>query len=329
MKLTIQQLPQHLAKKILPIYLISGDEVILVQDAIQYIRIAAEKAGFIEHIRLAGESDWEKLFFQYTHTPSLFSDNRFIDISLSSAKINSNASTVLQDYAENPNTNTLVVIRTPKLDSAASKTKWVQSIEKNSVIIPIWPIPPTQLSSWIVQRAKQKQISLTKKEADYIAFQTEGNLSATVQEIEKMSLARLTISSDTNEIQHNTIENNAFTVFDLVDATLANDKKRRYRILKNLFETQVEPILILWALTREWRMLSKMFQEMHSGKSLSTLFSQYRIFEKRQPLLREFLQKNSIAFCHRALIHAASIDRMIKGIEPGNAKNELATWVMQ
>src|SRR5688500_7898101 len=99
MKLAYHQLAPHLAKKLAPIYLVSGDEIILVDEVKALIRAAARKAGFNERVAISGEtgSEWGKLFYAESHSFSLFATQRIVELNLAGAKPNNEASKILKD----------------------------------------------------------------------------------------------------------------------------------------------------------------------------------------------------------------------------------------
>ena len=48
MKLNPSQLSAHLAKQLLPIYVVSGDEPLLIEESLDLIRACARKNGYTE-----------------------------------------------------------------------------------------------------------------------------------------------------------------------------------------------------------------------------------------------------------------------------------------
>lgn len=319
MKLAYPQLVPHLAKSLAPLYLISSDELLLVQEAIDAIRHAAEQAGFSERIAITAESskDVEKLLYEEAHGLSLFASKRIIELNLSHIKMTQAIGKTLETYAQNPLNDTLLIIHTNKLDSQYEKSAWYKTIEKQSITVPIWPIPAEQLPSWIMQRAKKSQLTLTKLAAEWLATQVEGNLLAAAQEIEKLSL----LTQDT--IDHHTIQaivtdHARFDIFNLVDNALLGHRKRSLHILQHLAAEAIEPTLILWALTREIRTLADILKQMQQGIPLATLFSQFRIWDKRKSCVQACIQRHSVTHCWHWLRQSAKIDRIIKGIEVGN-----------
>jgi DNA polymerase-3 subunit delta len=326
MKLPLAQLETHLSKKTLaPIYLVSGDELLLTQEAIDQIRAAARKAGYTEHVRVPMDSnEWGKQLYASANTLSLFADKRIVELDLRGAKMNQGNSALLQTYAEHPAADTIVIIHIHKLDSKTEQSRWFQAIDKAGATIAVWPVPAEQLPQWVMQRAKKYQLNLSKQSAEWLANQSEGNLFAAAQEIEKLSL----LPPDTN-IEEAVTDNAHYDVFALVESVLAGNRKRSLRILQTLYAEDTEPPLILWALTREIRTMADIARQQQQGTALSALFSKFRIWDKRQPSVRAFLQRTSVDKCWQLLMSAASLDRTIKGMQAGNARNELEQWILQ
>jgi DNA polymerase-3 subunit delta len=335
MKLPLQQLEKHLAKTVAPIYFISTDEILQMQEATDLIRKAALKAGFTERLSLMIDSgmDWEEVLYAEAHSLSLFATQRLIELHLGDIKPNNTSGKVLENYAKNPPADTILVICANKMDSKIEKANWYKAIDKAGITLQIWPIQPNQLPAWIKQRAQKSGLNLTAEAAKMLAEQVEGNLLAAAQEIEKLGLLYLSPDTSNKLINHQDIENAIidsahFTIFDLVDSTLSGNKVRSLRILENLKAEDVEPIIILWALTRELRTLAEIAKQAKQGMALSSLFSQFRIWEKRQPSVRRFLQQHSLPACWEFLITAAEIDRIIKGATVSNVWNELQRFTL-
>lgn len=325
MKLPLQQLDQHLAKTVAPIYIISSDELLLVQDAIDQIRLAARKAGHTERQSLTVEtgSDWGKLLYAEAHSLSLFATKRIVELHLANAKPNAAASKILQEIAASPLPDTVFIISSNKFDSRTEQTAWYKALEKSGVAIQVWPIALAQLPTWIMQRAKKSGLAFTLDAAQLLAEQVEGNLLAAAQEIEKIGLLQIKGMVDHHTIAEAVTDNARFDIFSLVECALSGNSLRAIRILDNLRAEDAEPVLILWALTREIRTLAEIANQLKQGTPINSLFTKFRIWEKRQPSMRRFLQQHSHTACLTLLSYCANIDRTIKGARLGNVWDEL------
>ena len=89
MKLPIQQLEQHLAKKLAPLYLINSDDILLAQEAMDLIRAKARSEGYTERQSLVADSaDWGKVLYTESHSLSLFATKRIIELQIAGTKPN-------------------------------------------------------------------------------------------------------------------------------------------------------------------------------------------------------------------------------------------------
>src|SRR5260221_4961099 len=99
MKLPAEQLSQHINKKLLPVYLISGDELLLVQESLATLTQAAQKAGYDERtiIEANHKDAWQQLI-QESQNLSLFSTKRVIECRIPDGKLGDNGGKTLLHY---------------------------------------------------------------------------------------------------------------------------------------------------------------------------------------------------------------------------------------
>jgi DNA polymerase-3 subunit delta len=316
MKLTPPQLEQHLAQTLAKVYLVCGDEPFLVQEALNLIRQKALAKSFSDRLRMDIDTDAD-LEHSYSHayTPPLLGQRRLLELHWK-GKLSKGGQQFLQQYALNPSPHSLLVVRLGKLDSKTEQTQWFKALEKQSVVISIWPLPPKQLPSWLMQRAKTLGLHLLPEAAQLLAEAVEGNLQAASQELEKLSLLDLpTINRQT--IENQVVDLGCFTAFDLVDQALIGNGPQVLRILRYLQNEGSEPLLILGALTYELRTLAKLAKDFRRGHSLPALFAQYRVRLSKQNGIRAFLERGTDQNLFNLFLKAGEIDRLVKGALQG------------
>lgn len=330
MKLTYFQLEQHLKNQLASVYIISGDELLLKQDAINIIRKAAKLSGFGERIRITPEAgfDWEELY-SMLYSTSLLAEKRLIELDFRDVSPNKTAAKILESYGEKVVSDNILLIDIGKIDDKVSKSAWYKSLDKAGMVVAIWPIPREQLPQWIINRAKKYKLQINMDAANLLADYVEGNLVAAAQTIEKIYLFKHEGMIDATLIQTIITDESRFTVFDFIESLISGDKTKSFHILETLKQDGTEPILILWAITRELRMLIDMSNQLKQGMTYETIFQKHRIFAKRQNTVRKFLNHSSAENCHHHLSHAAEIDRMIKGASPGNAWEALQFFCLR
>ncbi len=320
MKIALNQLNDHLSKTLLPIYLFCGDEILLIKDAVSAVVKSASARGFTEKVTITADSntDISKHIYQGSHSISLFAEKKIIILNLSHIKLNATNGKQLEEYAQNPEPNTVLIIYSNKLDARVEKSAWFKLINKNGVYIPVWPLQTNQLPTWIIQRAKNSNLNITYEAAVFLASQTEGNLLAADQEIEKLSLLKPNATFDIKEISATVTDDSKFDIFNLVDCSLAGNLSQTFKILHNLKFEGTEPTLILWAISRELRTLLEIKQQQSAGTPIYSLFKQFRIWEKRQPAVNAALSRHSQKAFTLLLLSCANLDKIIKGASIGN-----------
>lgn len=329
MKIQYDQLETHLRRNLAALYLIAGDEILLVQEAEKAIRDAALRAGFSERIRFSVDSGFDWLHFQQaSQNNSLFSDKQLIELNLATGKVSDTGKKILADYLQHPRAGKLVMIRSAKLDAGVQKTTWYKAAEKVGVVIPVWPLALAQIPNWIQQRLQAVGLQADPEGLELLALRTEGNLLATGQEIEKLSLLYPKGRLTAEHIQEASSNSARYTVFNLVDVVLQGKAAAIVRVVKGLQQEAVEPILVLWALTREARQWVQWLQRLQQGQTLTQILAGNFVMEKRKHLISRVLQQQTLASLYDCLQRAAHIDQAIKGAVQGAVWDELTTLAL-
>ena len=324
MRLRPDQLAGHLQQGLAPLYLVSGDEPFQVEQASQAIRQAAQAQGYSERDVLYVERgfDWHALS-ESANTLSLFAQQRLLELRLPSAKPGDAGGKALVAYCERPPEDNVLLIIAGKLEKAQQNTKWFKALDKTGAVIQIWPVDADKLPSWIEQRMQLRGMQPTPEAVALLADRVEGNLLAADQELEKLRLLSGGGVVDADQVAQAVSDSARFDVFGLVDAALLGEAARATRILGGLHSEGVEPVLVLWALTREIRSLSGMGQLLQQGQGMGQVMSQYRIWDKRKPPVQAALRRYGLKRWHGLLWQAGEIERVVKGRAPGKAWDEL------
>lgn len=322
MKLNPAQLGKHLQGTLSPVYVISGDEPLLCQEAADAIRAATRQQGFSERQVFNADNnfDWGNLL-QAGASLSLFAEKRLLELRIATGKPSDKGAALLE-YLARPAEDTVLLISLPKLDGNAQKSKWGKALIDGAHVqfVQIWPVDAHQLPQWIRQRLAQSGLSASAEAVDMIAIRVEGNLLAAAQEIEKLKLLAEGTQIDVDTVQAAVADSARFDVFGLIDAALNGEAAHALRMLEGLRGEGVEPPVILWALAREIRLLATLAQQHAQGMPLDKAFSSARppVWDKRRPLVSKALQRLSASRWAALLEDAQQIDAQIKGQAMGD-----------
>lgn len=319
MQLTDRQLSSHLSKHpALPISLIAGDVPLLVHEAASKIRRAAQLAGYEQRelFFIDNNQDWLAVQ-QAIENFNLFAEKSFIEIRHSKTKFDDLGITILSTFLKTLPDNKRILIITDKLTAAQQKAAWIQSIDRQGILVTIRPIYRHELPAWINERLKQAHLKADHDSIELLAELTEGNLLATQQAIEKLPLLYPQQTIDKKAIATVTTDNTHFTIFDLTNYALQGAQTRVIQVLQSLRFTGTEATLILWALARELRLLHELALEKQHGKPLAQLLASQ--WASRKIILQKALTRLSVEKIRGCIQAAEHIDHLIKGVTVGNA----------
>lgn len=316
MKLYSDKLDAHLAKgQLAPIYLVAGDEPLQSGEAADAIRGAARRQGYdSREVFFAERSfDWNGLLAAGNEM-SLFAAKRIIELRLPTGKPGDQGAKVLQELAERPPEDAIVLIISAKVDGRA---KWVKALEKAGVQIDVWPIDAAQMPRWVQQRFQSAGIAADAEAARLLAEKVEGNLLAADQEIRKLQLLLEGKQADAEAVRAAVADSARYDVFGLLDAALAGDRVRALRMLEGLRGEGVEPVIINWAFARDVQMLLQMSFQLAAGIPMSRVTSSVWP-RKREPLVQRVLGRLKVGDFEDLLLDVAAADQVIKGARAGD-----------
>lgn len=314
MKLKLDQLTSHLAKTLAPCYLVSGDEHLLVNEALDAIRVAARDAGFgHREAEVATRGfDWGRIGASAANL-SLFSDKRLIDLRLPTGKPGRDGSAAIASLVDALDDDVLLLVSTPKLERSSQSAKWVKSLDRAGVHIPIWPVSPRELPGWIAGRMRRAGLRPDRAATMMIADRVEGNLLAADQEVEKLRLLLGEGEVTGEDVSRAVADSSRFDVFKLADAAVGGDAKRALRILSGLRAEGTSAPFVVWAIAREVRSMAKLADEVRQGVDLGTAMRRARVWENRQAIVRSCVSRHSADDFYRLIKAVRQAEAAAKG----------------
>lgn len=315
MKLNHNQLAQHLQRELLPVYLLSGDEFLLVQESLQAVRDAARKQGYSgrETYYIEGRFNWEEILLS-ANSLSLFADKKIIELRFRNGKFLEADSKALLQMLEVANNDFLIIITMPRLEPGVNRSKLYKTIEEKGATLALWPIDRQQLPQWIKSRLQNYQIQATNDAIAFLADSTEGNLLATQQEIEKLYLLNSQELIDLPTMMKIVSNSSRYTVFNYVDRCLLGDTANALKTLQGLRDEGHDAILILWGISRELRTLYRLLFAIEQGTPPAQAIHSERVPDMRHRVMQPALQRLNLNTLKHLLVKAQTIDHCIKGL---------------
>lgn len=315
MKIAPSGLKRHLAGGLAPVYVVAGDEPLLVADALDQIRAAARKAGFETrdlHVIERG-FDWGELLAGADNL-SLFAARRILELRLPSPRPGDAGAKALRALAAGRDPDRLLVVAIDaRIDSSVSNTQWFKALDGAGVFVDARPIDRAGLPRWIRERAARHGVTLTPGAAELLADRVEGHLLAADQELMKLGLVGRDGAVDETAVQEAVADSARFDVFRLTDAVLAGDAPRAIRVLYGLRAEDVQPVLVCWALARELSLLATLKLAEMQRQRLDAVYARQRVWPKRRPLLERALRRYEWKQLKDLLAQAVEVDAIVKG----------------
>lgn len=319
MKLQANQLSSHLNNKLATCYLVTGDEHLIVDEALDQIRNAARAQGFTArelHVATAG-FDWGQLSAAGANL-SLFAEKRIIEVRLPTGKPGRTGGQALVNFVEQLGPELMLIVSSPKLDRSAAASKWAKTLDARGVSVPVWPIGVRELPGWIADRMRRAELKPERSAVRMIADRVEGNLLAASQEIEKLRLLLGPGEVSAEDVNNAVANSSRYDVYKLTDAALSGDANRALRILSGLRAEGVEPVIVIWSLTRELRTLARLSELVGQNIDLGSAMQQAGVWRNRQSLVRACIGRHQRAELFSLLKATGRADAASKGQAAGD-----------
>ena len=330
MRLRPEQLKTHLERSgNMPVYFVSGDEPLQKLESIDLIRNHYQKQGYDERIifEVNKSFDWNQIN-EASSNLSLFSNNKIIELRMVAPKPGRQGGIFLQQYVENENNDTVLIISSDKIDKGTQNNKWVKAIDKAGLMIQVWPIGPAQLPGWIQGRMQNRQKKITHDAARLIAERVEGNLLAAQQEIEKLLLLIEKDRIDIEDIMGAVADSSRYNVFDMLESAFVGNIDRTLLMLNGLKNEGTEPLLLFGALMWEYRRLCSIAYEYEAGTQLENIFRSYRIWDQKKRPITSVLKRHTSKSLDRLLNYCAVIDKTLKSGQEDRAWDQFSTLLL-
>jgi DNA polymerase-3 subunit delta len=297
------QLPAHLSKPLAPLYVVHGDEPLLVAEAGDALRAAARAQGYGEREVLVAHAQfkWDDLFLAAGNL-SLFGGNKLVDLRIPGGKPGRAGTEALGRYCARLGPGVVTLITLPQLDWQARKTAWFVALQQSGVVIEANAPELPRLPEWIAARLDRQGQGAPRDALEFIAAHVEGNLLAAHQEIQKLALLHPPGALTREQVEDAVLNVARYDVDKLRAALAAGDAARCARLLDGLKAEGVAAPLVLWSMASEIRSLGGIRSSWGGRPGAAPTLPAGRL--------------------RAALLHAARIDRMIKGLMAGDVWDE-------
>lgn len=325
MRISTEQLQQHLARDLKPLYAVFGDEELLALEAADRIRARARTDGYTERYVLTADSGfkWSELAFAGS-SQSLFATRRILELRIPTGRPGNDGAEALQRYCDALPPDTVTLVQLPGIEWRAQKAAWFESLERAGVAVEAKAVTRKALPDWIAGRLRAQNQEADSDTLDFIADRVEGNLLAAHQEVQKLALL-FPAGAIAHEQAHEAVLDVArYDVSNLREALLEGDVLRLARMIDGLKSEGTAPPLVLWAVAEEIRAIGRVLEGIAAGRTPPQLWRDAKVWgAAHQALMQQHCRRFSHEQVEAGIVHAARVDRMVKGLIRGDLWDEL------
>lgn len=322
-----EELESRLAERLDPIYLISGDEPLLQQEAADAVRQAARTAGSEERLVMHVEQgfNWQDLL-ESANSLSLFASRRLVELRCQSAAVGQEGGRVLSDYAARPPEGDVLLILMPKLEARQTQSKWYKALLEQAVHLPIWPLDLGAFPTWLRRRLRRAGVELDDDAFAALLGRVEGNALAAAQAVNRLALMDRSSPWTLTELVAEFDDDSRYTAFELAEQMLAGNAEQSHRMLATLRQEGLEPLAVVGPLGWNLRQLAGVMRAQQRGEDG---MARMRVPRPRQALLRRAQQRLSLTLVEGALRNLALVDQAAKGLIALDPWDELDRLVLR
>ena len=329
MKVYPEKLATRLKQGVDPLYIVSGDEPLLVQESCDLIRQELRRAGYSERqlFHVAAKFDWQEVLFS-ANSMSLFAEQKLIEIR-SPGKLDKVAIEALKTFVADIPQGTAMLLVLPKLDKKTESTAWYKALDKVGVHIAIWPVSVEQLPKWIANRFQAAGLRASNDAVTAMVDRIEGNLLAAMQEIERLKLIVDGDTIDVAQVLEGVGDSARYSVFALIDAAVSQDPVRTLKVIQGNREEGAEMGFIIAMLGRELRTLINIARAVEQGQRVDAAIQSQYVFANRRSLVAKCIAARPRRVLESVQRQVSQLDKLSKGIGQGNTWDLLTTLMLQ
>jgi len=328
LQLKPQQIGAHLARGLAPVYVVAGEETLLIQETLDAIRAQARKDGYSEREVLDVERgfDWQRVVDSCA-SMSLFASHRIVEVRMTTTPDDAGRK-ALQALASHPPQDVLLLVVCGALDKRQRESAWFRALDVAGVSVYAWPIKGTDLPTWIAERLRAAGVQAEPEAVSLLAERTEGNLLAAQQDVDKLALLYPGQTVTVEALAQAVADSARFEAFDLNDRVLDGDAVGAVRSLDRLREEGLNPLEVLGALAWSLRQLAKAAMQFARLRDARAACEAAGIFRAQQARYVRAVPRVRPGEALGWFRRAAKVDQLVKSGQEAAAWEELLTLIL-
>jgi DNA polymerase-3 subunit delta len=309
------QLPALLKGSLAPLWLVTGEEPLLMLEAADAIRQAAREQGYTERevYNASGVWDWS-LLLDGCRSMGLFDERKIIEVRLATCRPGTKGADALSQLAQMPLQDTIVVVSMPS-DWSVKKLAWFKKLSAAAQVVECLPVTAKELPHWFEQRLARQRQTADAEALRLLSERCEGNLLAAKQEILKLAYQHPGDVHITADMIRDAVSDvSRFDAENLLEAMMFGDAGKAARIVSSLKAEGVGIPSFSWMLADEIRAAARVRALMDKGQPRDAAMRAVGAFGPRQTRISAVVRRHKAQRLGNALMLCADIDRLAKGL---------------
>lgn len=302
-------LKQH---KILPVYLLHGDERFLVQEAIDSLVNAIVDPGsrdFNFNSVYCRDTSAEELVSLAQTLPLMAEKRLVIAKELEAYKVADTE--VLVEYLKDPSPSTCLVLVSNQ--GKYDKKAVLSAVDLHGASIRFYALLEREIVAWIVHWGRSRGIAVKQDAALYLTQKIGADLQSMQNELEKIAIflnGRNAMSYD--DIRAAGGDFKEYTSFDLATAVGRRNMEQSLVILSRLMQEGESPIGLLGAIAWNYRKLLQAKELEASGLGQDEIVKKLRVIFHQAAVFKEQMRRNTLHELRSAFGLLVLSDRALK-----------------
>ena len=258
---------------------------------------------------------------------SLFESEKIIVIKRASEKIRS----IIEELIEKKSIEDIFIIDCDTLDKKSKLRNFFEKDKKNLVSVAFYPDTNETLSKIAHTFLKNKKISLSSSNINFIVNKCNGDRKSLNNELEKIELYKLNKKEINEQDLFKLINlNENHSVNELIDFCLAKNQKKTLDILNDNIFSDEDCIIITRTMLKKTKRLLKLIQDFKITKNLEKTINNAKppIFWKEKEITKQQLNKWSDYKAQKLIVEINETELQLKRL-PVNSINLVTNFLLE
>lgn len=258
---------------------------------------------------------------------SLFESKKIIVIKRASEKIRS----IIEELIEKKSIEDIFIIDCDTLDKKSKLRNFFEKDKKNLISVAFYPDTNETLSKIAHTFLRNKKISLSSSNINFIVNKCNGDRKSLNNELEKIELYKLNKKEINEQDLLKLINlNENHSVNELIDFCLAKNQKKTLDILNDNIFSNEDCIIITRTMLKKTKRLLKLIQDFKITKNIEKTITNAKppIFWKEKEITKQQLNKWSDYKAQKLIVEINETELQLKRL-PVNSINLVTNFLLE